>query len=205
MWIFWILATVGVVAAVSSLFLSVAQTIGLLLASVVLVGICAYGFSGNLFDIFLMVVGFGMSALIGAVGLGIAVGLCLRKQRYVMAILLASPFPFFLYQSYSDKEHEKLEKTMALNYVSHNKQLEALVGGPVSASLDSYPGNTHSERGRYEYILNDKNAGYLNAIVEVIRKPGGPKFELLCVTTLSMGKREANKDACDQSPVPLPE
>lgn len=200
-----ILAIVGFVAAVSSLLLSVVQTIGVLLAGFVLVGIYAFHVSPNLFDFFWMVVGFGAPAIIGAAALGVVVGLCLRKRRYVLAVLFASPFPLFLYQSHSGKEQERAELAMALEYVTHHRQLDQLIGGPVSASLYTYPGNIRSKRGRYEYTLKGKNPGDWNVIVEVARKSAGPEFKLLCVTTLSLGKRDASKDACEQSVVPLPE
>ena len=103
------------------------------------------------------------------------------------------------YENQTRKEEERL----ALDYITHNDQVIKLAGGTVKtfpASSTIYSNDRN--KGRYDFSITGPKTFY--AIVDVNRSSGKPAFSLACVTTLSMGYREAGKDACTQSTIPLP-
>lgn len=102
-----------------------------------------------------------------------------------------------------DNQTKKEEEQLALDYVTHNNQVIQLAGGSVKtfpSASTSYSNDRN--RGRYDFSIIGPKKFY--AIVDVNRSSGRPEFSLACVTTLSMGYREAGKDACSQSTIPLP-
>jgi hypothetical protein len=103
------------------------------------------------------------------------------------------------YENQTRKEEERL----ALEYITHNDQVIKLAGGTVKtfpASSTIYSNDRN--KGRYDFSITGHRTFY--AIVDVNRSSGKPVFSLACVTTLSMGYREAGKDACTQSTILLP-
>lgn len=102
-----------------------------------------------------------------------------------------------------DNHSRKIEEQLALNYVSTNEQVIELAGGAVKASLSlSTTYNNDRNRGRYDFSIMGPRSFY--AIVDVNRSSGKPAFNLACITTLSLGYREAGKDACTQSTILVP-
>lgn len=102
-----------------------------------------------------------------------------------------------------ENQAKKLEGQQALDYITLNEQMIKLVGGPVKASLSSSTNYSHDRnRGRYNFGIASQKRFF--AIVDVDRSSGKPEFKLACVTTLSMGERQAGKDDCLQSTIPLP-
>jgi hypothetical protein len=102
-----------------------------------------------------------------------------------------------------DNQTKKTEEQLALDYITHNDQVIKLAGGAVK----TYPAistiySNDRNKGRYDFSISGPKSFY--AIVDVNRSSGKPEFRLACVTTLSMGYREAGKDACSQSTIPLP-
>ncbi len=198
----WLATALALFAAVCAFFLGVGIAVGLVLAALILAGVVSYGISPNAFQAFLMLVSFGAGVVIGSAGLGIAAGLNLRKRRFLLAALLLAPFPWFVWHTHSSGVEAEKEKQLAYDFVTRNPQLIQLVGGPVDVFPASATTYSDSSRGRYEYTL--KGGKRLYAIVDVSRSSGKSHFRLACVTTLSMGAREAGKDDCLQSTVPLP-
>lgn len=193
---------IAVVAAIASSFLGMARALWLLLAIAILVGVAAFMSSANDFQAFLMITSFGFPLIAGSAALGIASGLNIRKRKFFIAVLCLLPFPYFLWSTYHSEVKKKNEEQLALEFITHNQQVSKLIGGPVEvfpALSTRYP---DADKGRYEYSIKGKK---LYAIVNVSRSSGKPVFSLACVTTLSMGYREAGKDDCQQSPVPLPQ
>ncbi len=99
--------------------------------------------------------------------------------------------------------NQKAEEQLAMDFITHNNQIIKLAGGQVK----TYPASStiysnDSNKGRYEFTISGSKNYY--AIVDVNRSSGKPEFRLACVTTLSSGYRQAGKDACTQSTVPLP-
>ncbi len=102
-----------------------------------------------------------------------------------------------------ENQRKKDEQQLALDFVTHNDQLIKLVGGQVKAvPASSTTYSNDSKRARYEFSIVGSRS--LFAIVEVNRSSGKPALVLACVTTLSLGHREASREACSQSPLPLP-
>lgn len=198
----WLTFAIALFGAVCAFFLGLGIAIGLLVAALVLAGVVSYGMSANAFQLFLMTVSFGAAFVLGSAGLGIAAGLNLRKRRFVLAALLLAPFPWFVWHTHSSAVEAAHEQQLAYDFVTRNPQLIQLVGGPVDVFPASATTYSDSSRGRYEYSL--KGDKRLYAIVDVTRSSGKSHFRLACVTTLSMGAREAGKDDCLQSTVPLP-
>jgi hypothetical protein len=129
-----------------------------------------------------------------------------RRQGYsaLVFVLAFVAVPFLIYGSLNKEKGVIEEEQLALDYVTHNSQVMEMAGGPVKAfrSLSvtySYDRN----RARYEFSIVGPKKFY--AVVDVNRESGKPEFRLACVTTLSMGNREAGKDPCTQSTIPLPE
>ena len=103
------------------------------------------------------------------------------------------------------------EKDLAFDYITHNEQVLKLSEGSMktyhTSMVLNYP---DGKKGRYEFIIeyqNDSPEGKKTfyAIVDANRKSENPNFTLACITTLSQSKRDAIKDACTQSTVPLPQ
>jgi hypothetical protein len=103
------------------------------------------------------------------------------------------------YENQTRKEEERL----AFDYVKNNKQIIKLVGGSVETSPAS-PTSYSNDRNKGRYDFSIMGAKTIYAIVDVNRSSGKPEFSLACVTTLSMGAREAFKDVCTQSTITLP-
>ncbi|MBC3877526.1 DUF4124 domain-containing protein [Undibacterium sp. FT79W] len=102
-----------------------------------------------------------------------------------------------------DNQTKKTEEQLALDYITHNEQVIKLAGGAVKtypAASTTYSNDRN--KGRYDFSISGSKSFY--AIVDVNRSSGKPEFRLACVTTLSMGYREAGKDACSQSTIALP-
>ncbi|WP_411883343.1 hypothetical protein [Polaromonas sp. YR568] len=197
----WLATALALLAAVCAFFLGLGIAVGLVVTALVIGGVVSYGMSPNAFQLFLMTVTFGAAFVVGSAGLGIAAGLNLRKRRFLLAALLLAPFPWFVWHTYSSGVEAANEQKLAYDFVTQNAQLIQLVGGPVKVYPASATTYSDSSRGRYEYSLKDKP---LYAIVDVTRSSGKSHFRLACVTTLSMGAREAGKDDCLRSTVPLP-
>jgi hypothetical protein len=140
--------------------------------------------------------------VIAAAGLGIAAGINLKKRRFFLAACLFTPFPLFMWTTHSSSVSAKNEEKLAHEFITQNKQLADLVGGPVEVFPSSATTYNDSSRARYEYSISGKLPLY--AIVDVSRVSGKSHFRLACVTTLSQGKREVGKDDCMQEAVPLP-
>jgi hypothetical protein len=102
------------------------------------------------------------------------------------------------YENQTKKEEEQL----ALEYITHNEQVIKLAGGAVNTyPVSSTTYSNDRNKGRYEFsIIGTK----FYAIVDVNRSSGKSVFTLACVTAISMGYREAGKDDCSQSTIPLP-
>ena len=104
-----------------------------------------------------------------------------------------------------DNVTQKAEEQLAMDFTIHNNQLIKLTGGEVKASLVTFVTYKHDKnKGKYEFSIPNSKS-YYYAIIDVNRSFRKPEFRLACVTTLSMGYREAGKDACTQSTVPLPQ
>lgn len=117
----------------------------------------------------------------------------MNKQRCVKG----KPDPS--YENQIRKEEERL----ALDFITHNDHVIKLAGGlhrVFPSSSISYKNDRN--KGRYDFSI--KGTKSFNAIVDVNRSTGKPVFSLACLTTLSMGQREAGKEACTQSIIPLP-
>ncbi|WP_411881896.1 hypothetical protein [Polaromonas sp. YR568] len=198
----WLTVALALFAAACAFFLGPGIAAGAVFAALVIAGAVSYGMSPNAFQLFLMTVSFGAAFVIGSAGLGIAAGLNLRKRRFILAALLLAPFPWFVWHTHSSGVEAANEKQLAYDFVTRNPQLIQLVGGPVKVYPASATTYSDSSRGRYEYSLMGGKPLY--AIVDVSRSSGKSNFRLACVTTLSMGAREAGKDDCLQSTVPLP-
>jgi hypothetical protein len=133
---------------------------------------------------------------------GIASGQSLRNRKYFLAACLFAPFPYFLWHTSFTAAQKADEEELALSYTLNNAQLIALIGGPFEAYPASATTYQDASKGRHEYAIKGRDNLYV--IVDVFRNSGTPQFAIACVTTLSMGKREAGKDDCAQSTVPLP-
>jgi hypothetical protein len=140
--------------------------------------------------------------VIGASGLGIAAGLSLRKRKFSLAALIFVPFVYFIWHTQSNEAQRENEKELALDYITHNAQMNALLGSPVKTSISSPTEYNDRSRGRYEFHIQGSTPLY--ALVDVHRSSGKPEFRLACVTTLSIGQRQAGKDDCQQATVALP-
>jgi hypothetical protein len=193
---------IAIVAILSSYFLGTGWAIGIMAALGIITGTIAYGVSSDAFQMFLMIGSFGFPLIAGAVALGIASGQSLRNRKYFLAACLFAPFPYFLWHTSFTAAQKASEEELALSYTLNNAQLIALIGGPFEVYPASATTYQDASKGRHEYAIKGRDNLYV--IVDVFRNSGTPQFAIACVTTLSMGKREAGKDDCAQSTVPLP-
>lgn len=96
-------------------------------------------------------------------------------------------------------QEEKKEWSLVIDFVKNNKEVILDAGGikevfPASSSKKRTEVMPH----RYEASVSGNTGKSIYAIVGVSRSAGGAKFTLECISHLSMGQREANKDACSQ-------
>ena len=198
-----VIATIiAIMATLSSYSLGAGWAIGLMVAVGMITGVITYLASSNAFQMFLMIATFGLPIMAGSAALGIGAGLSLRDRKYFLAACLLAPFPFFLWKTNFTAEQKASEERMAMAYTVGNEQLIKLIGGPFEVYPASATTYRDSGRGRYEYAIKGRDNLYV--IVDVFRGSDMPRFSIACVTTLSMGKREAGKDDCQQSTVALP-
>lgn len=180
-----VLFGLAIVAALCSYALGGGKGLGALIIIMVVAGVAASAISTDALQVFLMIGSYFSPLIIGASVIGLAVGVNLRKkQRYLVSALLLVPFPYLIWNIYSTEVQQASEKILALDYITHNKQIIELAGGPVKIILAS--STTYKDRGRYEFGIIGLKTFY--AIVDVSRRWfGKSEVSVACVTTLSMG------------------
>ena len=143
---------------------------------------------------------FAWPVFLAAGALGAWGGKLLRSGRYGLVLLPLLPIAAFLGWQYHNQLAEKSEETGARRFVMEHAQLAQLVGGDVKVNLASRTSYAGGQPGRYDFHV--KAGRPLYAIVQVERTWfRDPAFQLQCVTSLSMGQRQAGRSPCDEGVV----
>jgi hypothetical protein len=143
---------------------------------------------------------FALPVFLAAGALGAWAGGLLRRGRFGVALLPLIPIAAFIGYHAHNTYAEKAEEARAREFVLDNAQLAQMVGGAVKANLTSRTTYANGAPGHYEFALKARQSLY--AIVQVDRRWfGDPSFHLQCVTTLSMGQRQAGRSPCDEGMV----
>lgn len=100
--------------------------------------------------------------------------------------------------AYAAQEAKK-EWSLVIDFIKNNKEVIREAGGikdiyPASSTKNSTEVMPH----RYEVSVNGVGGKSIYPIIGVTRSDGNTKFTLDCISHLSMGYREAFKDACSQ-------
>ena len=194
----------SVFAAICAYAFGAGRAAGIVLVVLILIGIVLSVVAPPTFQAYVLLISFGAGLVILASALGLGAGIQLRKKRYWLAALLLLPFPCLTGINHYRANEQAQQEVRALEFVMHSKQVAQLAGGPFKAVPSS--SSTHAGEStprRYEYSVLGANP--FNLIVDVSRQSGIPTFSIACATKLSMGQREAGKDVCLQSTLPLPE
>jgi len=105
---------------------------------------------------------------------------------------------FFLHQRQTLENDVKRETQMASKFVAEHQAVRLAVGDAPKVNLSS---STISRDGpmpvKYDFSVIGSKTVY--AIVAVDRSGGVARFSMACITPLSLGQREAFKDACRSS------
>ena len=203
MTLIYLCSGLGVFAAVCAYAFGPKSGAGVVLVVIVLVGVVLSVAAPAMFQAYLMFVGYGAGLVLLASGVGLAAGAQLKRKQYWLTALILLTVPYLIWSTHANEARQAEEKALAYEFVTNNKQVAALAGGPFKvfpASSTTYKGdNTPS---RYEFSIAGSNPFFV--IVNVSQQAGGPKFGIGCATKLSGGQREAFKEDCLQAPLPLP-
>jgi hypothetical protein len=143
---------------------------------------------------------FAWPVFLAAGALGAWGGKLWRSGRPGRVVLPLLPVAAFLGWQFHNQLAEKSEESGARGFVMDHPQLAQLVGGEVKVNLASRTTFANGQPGRYDFSVKARQPLY--AIVQVDRRWfGDPSFHLQCVTTLSMGQRQAGRSPCDEGVV----
>lgn len=103
----------------------------------------------------------------------------------------------FLHQRRTLENDVKRETQMVSKFVADHQAVRLAVGDAPKVNLSSSTTSRDGPMpGKYDFSVVGSKTVY--AIVTVDRTGGVAKFSLACITPLSLGQREAFKDACAQ-------
>ena len=144
-------------------------------------------------------------ATVGA--FSVAKGTLARKIAIAAACFafLTSAVALFFYQDLRKQKNvaelRKSEQARVERFVSEHPAVRTAIGKPARASAGT--SRLDSKGWPFEYDVYISSTPPVNAIVSVARAAGEATFSLRCITTLSVGYREAGADWCAANTLPL--
>ncbi len=198
-----IVVAVAVVGVLFALVTNPARASLAFAISLCLLALLALSLSSELRQAALLGGPFLLPFVVGAGVLGIASGTLLKTGRPMVAGLIFVPLVYWLWSADSKEEDKATILAGGLEFASSEPRLAKLAGENARPpSLASYTQGSDGTIRRLEYFIRSSRPAY--ALVDVSQERGQSKYKLACITSLSMGQREAFKDACLQSPIELP-